>query len=316
MSKPAVVPVTRHKISGLAAVILMAMLVFTSAPAPATAADDILEPAQLNVGFIESSFFGIHRLDAEAAYKAFVRTVGRNKGYDISVTVRTFQSIRELAAIPTENQLDIVLLESWDYLEMGDIEWFEPLFATSERGRVAHPYLLVTRHDGDDTALKDLRDASLNLFFGANAQPGRFWLEHLLRNAGLGTPEDFFNQVELHTDPMLTVLPVFFGKRDAAVIDATKFELLAEMNPQLNRLNILATSEPLVSGILCLKLTGWASERFRQDLVQAITELHLQPAGQQILNLFKTEQLVPFVPEYLDSMRRLHAQSRSSDNPK
>ncbi|TVQ96616.1 MAG: hypothetical protein EA399_15475 [Desulfovibrionales bacterium] len=315
MSRPVLGTCPGRETPGLGAVILIAALLFASAPAPATATDQPLEPAQLNVGFIESAFYGIHRLDAEAAFKTFARIVGRNMGYDVTVTMRTFESARELAVMPPEMQPDMVILESWNYLEMGNPDWLEPLFASSDQGRVAHPYLLVTRHDGEDTTLENLRGASLNLFFAANAEPGRFWLEHLLREAGLGTPGEFFNPLELHTDPMLTVLPVFFGKKDAAVIDATKFELLAELNPQLGRLKILASSEPLVSGITCLRRTGWTSERFRQDIVQAMADLHLQPAGQQILTLFRMDQMVPFVPEYLDSMRRLHEQSRTSDTP-
>ncbi len=316
MSKTDVRLFSGHHFPGLAVLILLVMLSFSSPPAPASATSQYLESAHLNVGFIQSAFFGIHRLDAEAAFKTFARIIGRNMGYDISVTVSSFESARELAAMPPDNQPDVVILESWSYMKMGDLDWLEPFFVSSDQGRVAHPYLLVTRHADEGMALEGLRGAALNLFFAANAEPGRFWLEHLLRESGLGTPEEFFNPLELHTDPMLTVLPVFFGKRDAAVIDATKFELLAELNPQLGRLKILASSEPLVSGITCLKRTGWASERFRQDIVRAMAELHLQPAGQQILTLFKMDRMVPYEPEYLDSMLRLHAQSRSSDNLK
>ncbi|WP_146164744.1 hypothetical protein [Desulfonatronum sp. SC1] len=80
-----------HGLPVVAVLIHKAMLLFSSAP---VGTNQPLEPAQLNVGFIESAFFGIHRLDAEAAFKTFTRTIGRNMGYDISVTVSTFESAR------------------------------------------------------------------------------------------------------------------------------------------------------------------------------------------------------------------------------
>jgi ABC-type phosphate/phosphonate transport system substrate-binding protein len=313
-SKPVARPFSVHGFPGLAALILVAILPLSSTLAAASATSRPLEPARLNAGFIQSAFFGIHRLDAEAAFKTFARTIGRNMGYDIAVTVCTFENARELAAMPPEKQPDIVILESWSYLEMRDPDWLEPVFATSDQGKVAGRYLLLVRHDGDYSTLEDLRGASLNLYFAANAEPGRFWLEYLLREAGPGTPEEFFNPLELHADPMLAILPVFFGKKDAAVIDATKFELLAELNPQLGRLKILASSEPLVSGIICLKRTGWFTECFKRDMARAMAELHLQPAGQQILTLFRMDRLVPYESEHLDTMRQLHERSRFREN--
>ncbi|MEZ4483394.1 MAG: PhnD/SsuA/transferrin family substrate-binding protein [Syntrophotaleaceae bacterium] len=113
-------------------------------------------------------------------------------------------------------------------------------------------------------------------------------------------------ELAYYTDPMPALLPVFFGKKDAALLDSAKFELMAELNPQLKQsLQLLATSAPLTNAVICLKQTGWTEERFRQDVTQAMRELHLTPAGLQILMLFKVQQLVSFEPSHLDTLRQL-----------
>ena len=284
---------------------VLSLLMGIRAPLQASEPSEGLKPEKLNVGFLQSAFLGVNQLDAEAAFKTFARTIGVSYGYDIDVTVRIVEHVGELESLPSGEKTDLIILDSWSYLEMDDAEWLEPVFVSSDRGRVASRYLLLTRHDRNLKTLTDLRGKSLNLLAASNAMLGIPWLQALLREQKLGSPEAFFGVVEYHTDPMPTVLQVFFGKKDAALVDAIKFELMAELNPQLNRLHAIQASEPLVNSIICLKRSGWASERFRQDMVQAMAELHLKPAGQQIITLFKFGRMVPFEQSHLDTVRGL-----------
>lgn len=267
-----------------------------------------LNPETLNVGFTRRAFLGVNPMDAEAAFKTLARTLGAAKGYDIDITVRTFESARHLSRALTAETVNLIILDSWSYLEMtGD--GLEPVFVPSDQGRVTRRYLLLARSGGNLKTLLDLRGRSLNLLAAPNANLGVHWLRVLLSDRKLGMAEAFFGVLEDHTDPMAAVLPVFFGKRDAVLVDATKFELMTELNPQLNSLEAIDASEPLVNAVICLGRSGWSSERFRQDLVQAMAELHLKPAGQQILTLFKAGRMVPFVNSHLDTVRRLRARS-------
>lgn len=273
-------------------------------PTPAAASNE-LKSEKLSVVFTERAFLGANPLDVEAAFQVFARTIGRSYGCDIHATVRRFKSIQDLQASPSSEMPDLIILDSWSYLEMSDARGIEPLFVSSDRGQISRSYLLLARQSGSIKKLSDLRGRSLNLLASANAGLGIHWLRALFKEQKLGPPETFFGDIAYNTDPMPTVLPVFFGKKDVALVDSAKFELMAEMNPQLNNLRTLATSEPLVNAVICLKRSGWSSERFKQDLIKAMTELHLEPAGRQILTLFKVQQLVPFKPSHLDTVRHL-----------
>jgi hypothetical protein len=104
------------------------------------------------------------------------------------------------------------------------------------------------------------------------------------------------------------VLPVFFGKKDACLVDDAGFQVMNELNLQVGKaLQTVTISEPYVDGIVCLRNEGWPSAAQKQDVIDALAELHQEPAGQQILTLFKIGQLVPFEEKQLDTVKRLRA---------
>lgn len=280
------------------------LLLTTSMPSFVAAAPESLKSERLNILFTERAFLGVNPLDVEAALKIFVKSLGRKYGYDIQTTIHRFKNSDEF----TENlpfvKPDLVIADSWTYLMMESDMYFEPLFICSDRGEYASRYLLIVRPEGA-RELTDLRGKSLNLLATANANLGIHWLTALLEEAELGPPESVFDDLAYQTDPMPAILQVFFDKKDAALIDSGKFELMAELNPQLRHMRTLASSEPLVNAVICLKQAGWHSENFRQDLIEALKELHLDPAGKQILTMFKVQELKPFKPYHLNTVRQL-----------
>jgi len=69
---------------------------------------------------------------------------------------------------------------------------------------------------------------------------------------------------------------------------------MKELNPQVGRdLQVVAVSDSLADIVLCLNNRGWTTEKSKADTMTALRELHLEPAGQQILTLFKIDQLIP-----------------------
>ncbi len=288
--------------------VALLLLLAAGMPISAAAAQVEMKPERLNVFFTDRAFLGVNPLDVEADFNVFVRTVRRTHGYQIQSTGQRIESVLDLEAIPDDDQPNLIILDSWSYLSMENTHWFEPLFVASDRGQVSNRYLLLARREDAIKKLIDLRGKSLNLFATAKASLGSYWLQALFQEQKLGRPEAFFGELAYHTDPMSAVLQVFFGKKDAALVDSSKFELMAEMNPQLSGLQTLAVSEPLVNAVICLKRSRWSSERFKQDLIQALTELHRDPPERQLLTLFKVQQLTPFEPKHLDTVRQLHEQ--------
>ncbi len=255
---------------------------------------------------MQNVFREVNLLDAEAAMKVLAQTLGKINGYDVEVNVFTFRYARDILSGPHAGNIDLMILDSWSYVEIEQADWIEPLFVSEEEGQMESRYFLLTNGKKDLDSLSDLNGKSLNLLTAANAMLGPPWLQTLLLEKRLGKPEDFFRQINYQSDSMRTILPVFFGKVDAALIDSIRYELMAELNPQLNNMKVIEKSEPFVSYILCSKRSGWALPRLKQDIIRVASNLHIEPKAQQVFTLFKFGRLVPYEPHQLDTVRQLH----------
>jgi phosphonate transport system substrate-binding protein len=99
------------------------------------------------------------------------------------------------------------------------------------------------------------------------------------------------------------------------MVTQSSFDVMRELNPQIGKdLQELASSELFTDIVICLSHDDWTSDQGKADLTKALGELHLEPAGQQILSLFKINQLIPFEEPYLDSVRKLQALSEKLPN--
>ena len=81
---------------------------------------------------------------------------------------------------------------------------------------------------------------------------------------------------------------------------------MKELNPQIgNTLQVLATSEPFMTHVICLSISDWPSEANKQDVINGLRELDQVLAGRQILTLFKVSQFIPFQKAALETVRNL-----------
>ncbi len=290
-----------------ALVLLLPAILWLSAAGPEPPPKKLLS-VHLNVGFSHRAFLGVNRNDAEIAFKACLATVGRDRGYDTATRCDVFETAAAFEAAIRKGELHLQIIPTWDYLKM-DIQGFTvPYFVPLDEAGILEDYLLLTRRDGGITTLADLRGQSIASLESGNVYSSRPWVETMLLQGGLGRPEDFFGRVDTVSKASLAVLPVFFGKQQACVVDRSAFQVMKELNPQIGqRLRILTSSEPLLGAVFCLQKTGWDSAQQKHDTSEGLADLHNTPAGQQILTLFKVRKLMSFKPEYLESVKRLRA---------
>ncbi|TVQ96621.1 MAG: hypothetical protein EA399_15500 [Desulfovibrionales bacterium] len=276
-----------------------------SGPLHAQTSSGELTRTELLTGFTERAFLGMNRVDVEAAFKTLARTVGITRGYDVETSFIKIDTPQQIMGLSSSEGPGLIAIDTWSYLELADEDWLEPLFVPADRGRVDKQFLLIVNQDKNYTDIATLRGMTLNQLAVTNTSLMDHWLENILLSRDLGKPEDFFAMIRQYSDPLSAVLPVFFGQVDAALIDKAGFNLMIELNPQLQVLQPLAVSDPLVNAVLCLNRSGWQPEAFRMVLLEELENLHASPAGQQILTLFKIDRLVPFQPEFLDTVRKL-----------
>ncbi|MCC7374902.1 MAG: PhnD/SsuA/transferrin family substrate-binding protein [Verrucomicrobiales bacterium] len=295
----------------------LCLAVLASSLGRAADATGALRPFPLRVGITKFAFSNVNRNDAEAAFKIFSQAVARRKGYEVDSFVQVFDDIATFKEAVQSNTLSMIIIDSWRYLAMLPLTGMKPCFVSSERDTPGKRYLVLAQKDGPIQGMDDLRGKDVSEIDVNNTKLACWWLETSLRTRGLGTPETFFGRLEKAGRASSAILPVYFGRKSACVVDEIGFEMVKEMNPQVgSRMKIVQASEPLVDGLICLSDTVWPTPQHRQDVADALQDLHIDPAGKQILTLFHTSRLVPFEARHLEATERLKADYERFDPAK
>ena len=265
-----------------------------------------LIPGVLRVGFTKSCFIGVNRNDAEASFKAFLASVGRQRGYDLQSQVTIFEDSPSFEAAIKGNEIQLAIVDSWQYVSMDIRKVMDPFFVPVPKDDLGRKYVVLTRQGSGLKTLGDLRGKDFARLEMGSATMGRPWLETLLMVNGLGASESFFGRMEVVAKPSAAVLPVFFGNRHACLVDILGFDIMKELNPQIGaKIQVVASSEPFVDTVICLSKDNWGPETRKEDTIRALAELHLEPAGQQILTIFKVTKLARFEESHLEAVKKL-----------
>lgn len=253
---------------------------------------------RLNIGFTSSTFVDINRNDALAAIKVWADVIGEKRGHPIRSTTAVFDDGLALVKSLESGQLDLITLDAWLYVSLADSDLLLPVFVPVVGENVTDKFLILAHRDSGITAVDQLQGASLSFLLSPGRDVGRAWMEDLLVQQNLPPGHQFFGSVEDVEKLSAAMLPVFFGKRDACVVDRAGFETMSDLNPQVGRqLTIVAESPPFIEKVVCLRRGPFGG---REDLVASLAELHTDPRGEQILMVFKIDRLVPFEPSFLD----------------
>jgi phosphonate transport system substrate-binding protein len=294
-------PARRH-----GAVLAAVLACCPSAVALAQSPPRALVPIRLHASFMRSSFSGVNETDAKAAFKVFAARMGEKRGYAITPEVHIFDDVVGLQAHLKREPLDLVVIDTWDYLALAPIDNLPVAFAAIEQGAIQEEFLVLVRKDSGLNGLTDLAGKHVTVLRSSNANTVRHWFQTEITALGHGAPGSFLGRLEIKEHLSQAVLPVFFGKADACALDRRGFETIVELNPQIGRtLRVLVRSEPYLDTLLCVRLDGWERGGMRQDLLDAMLDLPDDPAGRQIMTLFRFNGMVPFEERYLSSMRAL-----------
>jgi len=202
-----------------------------------------------------------------------------------------------------ERAVDVLVLDTPDYLHLADARLIEALAAGTSRGQLmAFPYLLLTNDSSAPGPLAGLRGKRITVASRTKLNMGLVWLETLLAENRLGRAQSFFGSVDISYRAASCVLPLFFSKIDACVVDSGNWESIKELNPQLGRLRVVARSEALLEGLIAMPTPP---HPYQSDLIDAILTLHKTPAGSQIGVIFKSGPLMRVGREQFESMREL-----------
>jgi phosphonate transport system substrate-binding protein len=241
------------------------------------------------LGVTASLISGAKENDVQAAMKAWIATVTREGNIPINTDLKIFRTADELLEFGRRQSVEGygVILPEYDHLVRQGIDFDVAVLGVSDN-RIEEEYLLLVHRDAGVGGLEALRGASLRILRSPRMGLATIWLDILLWEAGLNRATAFFGPIEWNSKVSLTALPVFFRKVDACLMTRATFEIMAELNPQLEaRLRVLASSPPVVPAGFMIR-AGYQSP-YRPKLLEAMARLEESSGGRQILALTQME---------------------------
>ncbi|MBL8229873.1 MAG: PhnD/SsuA/transferrin family substrate-binding protein [Bryobacterales bacterium] len=276
---------------------------------PQAAAGGRMRRARVHVLLSPSFFRGIDRHDVIAAFKPWFDIIAQERGLELDSHVDVPADHLEIEKRLRQGAVDVLMLDFVDYVRL------EPhglLVAdlTEQRGSDPNPgysYLVLTRAESGIHSIADLQEKALRHYARTKLDAGLAWLDVTMAKAGLGRAASHAGARKPAARPQDCVLPVFFGKVDACVVDELSFELLKEMNPQLTRLRVIARSERFIETVIARPVVP---HPYMRELWDATISLHLNPRGKQVLTMFQVGRVVRLAPEHMAASRRLWQEYR------
>lgn len=255
------------------------------------------------MAFTAGTFSGLNRTDALAAVKAWIEGVAALRGFQKRAVTTVYDDVDALRRSVEDGGVHLAAFQSDEWLRVQGTCNLTPVFVPAIGESVYDQILLLVDKSAAITELSQLRDATVIAHNTAGKRLGERWLENELRARELPAPDGFFRRVETAEKPTGALLPVFFGKRPACIVGGKSFDTAAELNPQLRRrLTPLLVSPDIVGSVICVWGGNWTH---KEDLLDALRDLHQSIEGQQILGVFRTERLVPYEPVLFQGVKAI-----------
>lgn len=213
-----------------------------------------------------------------------------------SNVVSIISDIKELK----EAKTDLYVLLGTEYLMNQNL--MVPYYSLKVDDNVGYEYLLITNKANGFNNLNDLQDSKIGVVAKNKISPTFKWIESIVRQQSGLTADQFFGTINFSVKANTLLLSVFFNELDACIISTNSYNLVSELNPQINRqITILDKSPRLLTGIICFNknIIGTSKEEL---LISILDNLHKNDYGRQLLNLFSVDKLVPYDREHLESL--------------
>lgn len=285
-------------------------LLLTLRGAPAVGSENVFGPQGVRIGYSTSLIPELSRADAQTALELWTREYGRVAGYNINSRMILYDNIAEFVAAIRNGQVDFIALGSLDYLKIrGNVE-MEPALFGEKDGMPGVEYVLLVRRDSGIRGLDQLRGKKLTLPQGAGGEIASLWLDALLAKRGLPTAGRLFGAVKTPPKAQQVILPVFFRQADVCLVGTHAFRTAVELNPQIGKeLVAIETSPVYPVAVTCLRTT--LTREQKDEFIRMSLKLKDTPSGQQILTLFKLDDITRGSDRVLDPLVSLMKESAS-----
>ena len=267
----------------------------TPAPGPAD---------QMRLGMTTSVIENVSAADARASAVLWAESIATAVGLYHSVDGAVFTTVDDAVRAVNEGRTDILVLSSTEYLDAEKRFACRPSMAYEIMGEVTQDFVLIARR-GRPAVVPATSSIAIYVQ-NPKAALAQIWGDTYFHDTGVARGLNAFASVKPLDRKGRPTMAVFFGQADYAIDTRSAFASTVELNPQVGRtLEVLARSEPLLPGLVCL------SDRMPPDLrrryVEAAARMHDQTRYRQSMIVMRVSRIVPWEARFLDTTRALLA---------
>lgn len=212
-----------------------------------------------------------------------------------------FDDIQEISRKFHNNELDIIIVPPLSLIKHFDLNDLGQGIAGSRTQGLMNSLVLLVNNNPALTELGNLKGKKLLLL--ENDELSDMYIDTMVRKQFHVGYEQFFGEVIRKNKSDRLVLDLFFGKADAILVYLRTFDIMAELNPQIK-----SRIKALLSFELRSKNYSFFSKNFiyTQRIMENIKSFTKNPRGQELLELFKTDELVEASVSELETLEQLY----------
>jgi phosphonate transport system substrate-binding protein len=242
----------------------------------------------------------ISRADVIVSFSLWVQEQAASVGV-LASDVKLFDSIDEMSAAFEAGTINLISAPPLTIaLHFKRENLADGFYGLREPGKL-DSVLLVVRTDKNIETLKDLRGK--RLVMPENHELAEVFLDTLVLKAYQIPYKQLFTHIKIMKKDKRILLDLFFDKADVAMVNEGSYQLMKELNPQLNEKLKVIASYPAKS-----KNYTYVNKHypFRQKIIDNYLRMTSSVRGRQFLNLFQMGTLEVCTVKELDAYDDLY----------
>lgn len=302
---------SRHSILCTCKCILLCWLIWCTSVEAETAHSTINRgsEASLVFGYSPRVFYNVDPKDVVGLIEVWARTVDLKLNNRTKSSTIAFKTMADAEKALSKKEVDVLVLIPEEYIRLRAKSNITAVLSADYGKHFYNDLFLLAREGEGVSGIEQLRGKNMIVDVGQQGSIPIKWLDSLLTAQVSSNAQGFFRSMAEATKSSQAVMPVFFGQADSCLVSRNHYETMVELNPQIGqKLRILERSPGFVTGILAMR--NDLQKTTRDAIAKTLSEMHTDPKGKQIMNLFRINRLVPFKPEHLTSVEKVLKERR------
>lgn len=254
-----------------------------------------LQAAPLNIGFDTSALNNFSKKDIKVALDIWLIQLSVNAGYTAKITY--YDNPEKMADDLNHDKVDYVSGFGLMFVSFFDLSKLSDGFTGARLSRDDSKFVVIVPNNNEVMDWKDLSNAVIGI--QEDDKGIELYIKLNLLKIGNAKPK-----IERFKNRQTTLLKLFFGKVDAAVVTLGTFNLARELNPQITkRLKIMAISDVKADhyGFYRKNL----SESIKENITASAKKFIDDEYGRQMLLLLQSDKIVDSRLTELEPMQKL-----------